>query len=89
VPHWFIQVYFVVFGSISSCAGVALLLNFRGLGKQWEDGLNRDSDYVGKVLHLPWPQNPYEGRAWRPFVGVFATVLGLAMLGAALFGAMR
>jgi hypothetical protein len=89
VPYWFIQVYFVVFGLISTCIGVALLTDFRGLGKEWEDGLNRNSEYVGKLLHLPWPQNPYEGRAWRPFVGVFATLLGLAMLGAVLSGAMR
>lgn len=89
MPHWFAQVYFVVFGLISSCAGIALLVNFRGLGKQWEDGVNRNSEYVGKLLHLPWPQNPYEGPALRPVAGVFATLLGLAMVGAVLFGAMR
>jgi hypothetical protein len=89
VPHWFIQTYFVVFGLISSCAGVALLINFRGLGKEWEDGTNRNSEYVGKLLHLPWPQNPYEGRAWRLFGGVFATLLGLAMVAAVLSGSMR
>jgi hypothetical protein len=89
VPHWFIQVYFVFFGLISTGIGVALLINFRGLGKEWEDGVNRNSEYVGKVLHLPWPHNPYEGAAWRPFAGVFATLLGLAMLGAVLSGAKR
>jgi hypothetical protein len=52
--------------------------------------MNQDSEYVGKLLHLPWPQNPYEGRASPPFAGVFATLIGLVMVGAVrLFGAMR
>jgi hypothetical protein len=38
---------------------------------------------------VPWPHNPYEGPAWRPVAGVFATLLGLVMVGAVLFGAMR
>jgi hypothetical protein len=73
----------------SCCAGIALITNFRGWGKQWEDGLNARSEYIGKLLHLPWPQNPYEGPVWRPVVGVFATLLGLAMVTAVVTGALH
>jgi hypothetical protein len=69
--------------------GIALLANFRGLGKVWDEGMNRNSAYVNKLLHLPWPPNPYLGPTFRPVVGVFATVVGLAIVASVLFGAMR
>jgi hypothetical protein len=89
VPHGLSQGYFVVGGFITCCLGIALLVNFRGLGKQWDDGMNRNSAYVNKVLHLPWPPNPHSGPTFRPFVGVFAIALGLAIVTAVLLGAMR
>jgi hypothetical protein len=83
------QVYFVVAGLIACCLGIAVLTNFRGLGKQWDDGVNRNSAYVNKLLHLPWPPNPSAGPTFRPVAGVFMTVVGLALVAAVLFGAMR
>jgi hypothetical protein len=67
----FIQVYFVVFGLISSCAGVALLINFRDLSKEWEDGLNRNSEYVGK---LP-PRTLRQRRSLKPKHGGMEYIL--------------
>jgi hypothetical protein len=89
MPHWTAQVYFVGGGLVSCCVGVAVLTNFRGLGKQWDDGFNRNSAYVNKLLNLPWPQNPSAGPTFRPVVGIFMTVVGLGMVAAVLFGAMR
>jgi hypothetical protein len=89
VPHWSAQVCFVVFGLISCVRVLRCSPTFAAWASKWEDGVNRNSEYVDKLLHLPWPQNPYEGPTWRPAAGVFATLLGLAMVGAVLFGAMR
>jgi len=89
MPHWTAQVYFVVGGLITCCVGIAVLTNFGGLGKQWDDGVNRNSAYVNKLLHLPWAPNPFVGPTFRPVVGIFMTVVGLGMVAAVLFGAMR
>ncbi len=89
MPGWLVQVYFVVFGLASACAGVALLIDLRGFGKHWEDDLNRHAADVGKLARLPWPANPYLGPTYRPVAGIFAMLLGLAMVAAVLFGAIR
>jgi len=89
MPHSAAQVYFVVGGLIAFFVGVAVLTNFRGLGTQWDNGVNRNSAYVNKLLHLPWPPNPSAGPTFRPVVGIFMCVVGLGMVTAALSGAMR
>jgi hypothetical protein len=89
VPHWAAQIYFGVGGLVTCCVGIALLINFRGLGKQWDEGMNRNSAYANRLLHLPWLPNPYLGPTFRPVVGVFATVLGLAKVAAVLIGVIR
>ena len=89
MPHWVAQVWFMVLGPALFCTGVALLTNFRGWGKQWEDRLNARNRYVGRLLDQAWPRNPYVGPVWRPAAGVFAIVVGLAMMAAVISGALR
>jgi len=70
-------VYFLVFGPVVACGGLMLLLDFKGLGRRWESELNRNAAYVGRVFG--WPPNRYFGPTSRPFVGVFALLVGVAM----------
>ena len=86
MPHWVAQVWFLVFGALSGFLGAVLLTDFRGWGRQWEDRLNARNAYVGRLLQ---PPNPYIGPVWRPATGLFATLLGIAMVAAVVSGAMR
>ena len=69
--------------------GIALLINLRGFGQQWDAGMNRNSAYVNKVLHLPWSTNPASGPTFRPAVAVFAIVVGLVTVIGVVLGGMR
>jgi hypothetical protein len=70
-------IYFLVFGPLLATGGIALLFDFKGLGRRWEDELNRNAAYVGRVFGRP--PNRYFGPTYRPFAGVSALLLGLAM----------
>jgi hypothetical protein len=89
MPHWVAEIWFLVFGTALLCTGAALLTDFRGWGRHWEDRLNARNAYVGKILDRARMPRPYVGPVWRPAAGVFAVALGLAMIAAVLSGAMR
>jgi hypothetical protein len=80
VPSWFSHIYFIVGGLALVCIGIALLTDFRGFGKVWDEGLNRQAAYIGKLARFPWPHNPYLGPTYRPAVGVFALVVGATVV---------
>lgn len=80
-------VYFGLFGPLAVCIGVALLVDFKGMGSRWENEVNRSSASVGRVFG--WPPNRYVGRTYRPVVAVFFVLLGVAMLIGVLTGAIR
>ncbi len=81
------EIYFLVFGPVAAAKGVALLLDFKGLGRRWEDEANRSSARVGRTFG--WPPNRYLGRTWRPVAGVFFVVLGLSLVILVVTGATR
>lgn len=85
----FSQAYFVVAGLTLLSAGIAVVVDFRGLGKRWEHDVNGYSAAVSKVARLPWPTNPYLGQTLRPVAGIFAIVLGIVMVGSVLLGAIH
>jgi len=80
VSSWLSHIYFVVGGLVLVCIGIALLTDFRGFGKVWDEGLNRHAAYMGKLARFPWPHNPNLGPTFRPAVGVFAIVVGAAIV---------
>ena len=84
-----VQTYFVVFGLALLGVGVAVLIDFRGLGKRWEEGVNQNSASVNKVARMPWPPNPYLGPVLRPAAGIFAIVLGTVSVLSVLAGGIR
>ena len=84
-----LHLYFVFGGLITACLGMALLLDFRGLGRVWEEGVTRNSAYINKIAHLPWPPNPAIGRVYRKCAGGFGVFIGLVMVVIGLFGGMR
>jgi len=83
------QAFFVVAGLALLSAGVAILADFRGLGKRWEQDVNQRSADVDKVARLPWPANPYLGPTLRPAAGIFAVVVGMVMVGGVVLGAVH
>ncbi|HEV2415620.1 MAG TPA: hypothetical protein VGX27_12505 [Candidatus Dormibacteraeota bacterium] len=85
----FARAYFLVAGLVLACSGLAVLINFRGLARHWENRVNELSAQVNRIAHLPWPPNPYLGPTFRPAAGVFALLLGAAMATLALTGAIR
>jgi hypothetical protein len=89
MPTWVSHIYFVLGGLVLVCVGVALLINFRGFGKVWDEGLNAHSAYVGKLVRFPWPHNPSLGPTFRPVVGIFAVVVGSAVFLLNLMGMIR
>jgi hypothetical protein len=82
-------IYFGIAGPVAVCLGVALLVDFRGLGKRYENDLNNSAANVVKAFRLPWPPNPYWGPTYRPFAGVFFVLLGVAMFAGVLTGSIR
>jgi hypothetical protein len=80
-------IYFLVFGPLAAGMGVALLLDVKGLGRRWEDEVNRSSAHVGRVFG--WPPNRYIGPTWRPFAGVLFLLLGAATVILVVAGAIR
>jgi hypothetical protein len=62
-------IYFLVFGPVAAAMGVALLLDVKGLGRRWENEVNRNSAHVGRLFG--WLPNRYIGPAWRPVAGGF------------------
>jgi hypothetical protein len=89
MPGRILQIYFVIGGLVLVSAGIALLVNFRGLGKRWEQDVNRSSAGVNKFARLPWPSNPYLGPVLRPAAGTFAIVVGVVLVGSVLLGAVH
>jgi hypothetical protein len=89
VPSWLSHIYFVFGGLVLVCIGIALLIDFRGFGKLWDEGLNRHAAYVGKLVRVRWSHNPYLGPTFRPVVGVFMVVLGSAAVLLNLIGMIR
>jgi len=85
VPTVAFHVYFVGFGLVMVGLSLALLTNFRGFGRRWEEELHRQTTAVIKVARLPWTANPAEGRVWRPFVGIFGVTLGVVLTLIGLF----
>jgi hypothetical protein len=81
------EIYFLVFGPVAAAIGVALLLDFKGLGRRWEEELNRSSAHVARAFG--WPPNRYYGPTLRPFAGVFFVVMGLSGVILVVTGATR
>ena len=80
-------IYFLVFGPLAAAMGVALLLDFKGLGRRWENEVNRSSAHVGRVFG--WPPNRYVGATWRPVSGVLFLMVGVMMVIGVVTGAIR
>ena len=53
MPTWLGHIYFVVGGLLFVCLDIALLIDFRGFGSQWDEGVNRHAAYVGKLARFP------------------------------------
>ena len=71
-------IYFLVFGPVLAGVGVALLVDFKGLGRRWESELNRNAAFVGRVFGLP--PNRYVGPTFRPLAGALFLFGGAALL---------
>lgn len=82
-----IRAYFIVFGCLSFCIGIVLFTNLRGLGKRWENEINKSNARVARAFG--WLPNRYVGRTWRPFAASVFTVLGIVVLGLATTGAIH
>ena len=80
-----IRVYFVVAGFVLPPACVALLVNFRGLGTLWDEGVFAHSKEVNRLMHLPWATNPMMGKVWRPYAAIFGMVIGIGLVLTGLF----
>jgi hypothetical protein len=89
MPTWVSHIYFVLSGLVLVCLGVALLTDFMGFGKTWDDGMNAHSAYVGKLVRSPWPHNPSLGPTFRPAVGIFAVIVGSVLFLLNLIGMIR
>lgn len=75
-----LHLYFVLGGLIAACLGIALLIDFKGLGRTWEEGVTRNSAYINKISHLPWPPNPAIGRVYRKYAGGFGVFIGIVLI---------
>jgi hypothetical protein len=84
-----IAIYFLVGGLVLGCSGIAVLVNFRGLARHWENQVKTLSAEVNRLAKLPWPPNPYLGPTLRPAAGIFALLLGGFMVVMALIGAIH
>lgn len=84
-----LHLYFVLGGLIAACLGIALIVDFKGLGKVWEEGVNRNSAYINKLARLPWPPNPATGRVYRKYAGGLGVLIGTVMIVTGLAGWMR
>jgi hypothetical protein len=84
-----VQIYFVIGGLALVSAGIALWSTVGGLGKRWEQDVNRSSAGVNKVARLPWPSNPYLGLTLRPAAGIWAIVVGVVLVGSVLQAAVH
>ena len=71
-------IYFLVVGPVVACLGVALLVDFKGLGRRWENELNRSAGNVAKIFG--WQPNRYWGSTYRPFAGGIFVFVGVALL---------
>jgi hypothetical protein len=79
------RVYFVAVGLALIAASLALLLNFRGFGRLWDDSVYTHSTEFIRLTRMPWPANPTQGRVARPYVGVVGLLLGVALILTGLF----
>lgn len=79
------RAYFVVIGLALLVASIAVLIDFRGLGKRWEEDVYAHSKEVVRLSRAPWMANPAMGRVWRPFAAVFGIVLSIVLVLIGLF----
>ena len=79
------RVYFVVIGLAMLGMSIALLINFKGLGRRWEDQLHTQTTELIKFVRIQWLANPAQGRVARPYVAVFAMALSVVLILTGLF----
>jgi len=74
------RAYFVVIGLALLVASIAVLIDFRELGKRWEEDVYAHSKEVVKLTRVPWTANPVTGKVWRPYAAMFGIVLSIALI---------
>jgi hypothetical protein len=79
------RAYFVVIGLALLVASIAVLIDFRGLGKRWEEDVYAHSKEVVRLSRGPWMANPAMGRVWRPFAAIFGIVVSIVLVLIGLF----
>ena len=79
------RAYFVAAGLALLVASIAVLIDFRGLGKRWEEDVYAHSKEVVRLTRASWMANPAMGRIWRPFAAVFGIVVSIVLVLIGLF----
>jgi hypothetical protein len=79
------RVYFVVVGVALLGASIAVLIDFRGLGRRWDEDVFAHSKEVIKLTRAPWMANPAGGRVWRPFAAIFGILVSIGLILVGLF----
>jgi len=74
------RVYFVVGGLALLVASIALLIDFRDLGRRWEEDVYAHSKEVIKLARVQWEANPATGRVWRPYAAIFGIVVSIVLI---------
>jgi hypothetical protein len=84
-----IRVYFVVIGLAMFGMSFALLINFKGLGRHWDDQMHTQTTELIKFARIPWLANPAQGRVARPYVAIFAIALSIVLILIGLFASRQ
>jgi uncharacterized membrane protein YozB (DUF420 family) len=79
------RAYFVVISLALLVASIAVPIDFRGLGKRWEEDVYAHSKEVVRVTRAPWMANSAMGRVWRPFAALFGIVVSIVLVLIGLF----
>jgi hypothetical protein len=74
------RAYFVLGGLALLVASTALLIDFRGFGKRWDEDFFAHSKEVIKLTRVPWTANPATGKVWRPYAAIFGIALSIALI---------
>ena len=74
------RIYFVVAGLALLAASIALLTDFRGLGRRWDDDVYAHSKEVIRLTRVPWSANPMTGSVLRPYSAIFGIVLSIVLI---------
>lgn len=80
-----LRVYFAVAGLALLAGSIALLIDFRGLGRRWDEDVYAQSKEVIKLTRVPWSANPATGRVWRPYGAIFGIVVSIVLILVGLF----